>query len=278
MSYVLEPLTKESIQNVIGLNENGKKVIKYYIQVAVFSQPEVLPNQGRISIKIPKEHIEQWFVQALKVKHVGSGNSPIDIKKENMWGADVKSMQYPMDENGDLTKGETNETSIIQDFKGVGKDLDEAFKSGEFNKIKNGYVKALKKKLLESKKAYKVNDIYYFIILIGQKKFYLLVLKVNIDLLDGRRIKLHTKKKGKGKSLYLKKIIKDNYGSVKVYKSKKRMELRLIPINLYEDGYLIEFNIPAFNRKISIYELIQNRNKYNYYIKTKFKKIFNLNF
>ena len=60
---VLEILTKDELEELI--DEDAKKVIAYYIDRAVDLQPELRIGQADRPIQIPKEHIEQWFVQAL---------------------------------------------------------------------------------------------------------------------------------------------------------------------------------------------------------------------
>ena len=49
--------------------------------------------------EIPKEHIEQWFVQALNAQSVGAGSYPVDILMPNQYGADVKMLSCVIDAN-----------------------------------------------------------------------------------------------------------------------------------------------------------------------------------
>ena len=53
---------------------------------SLFAQPEVHKDKESLPIQIPKEHLEQWFVQALQIEAVGAGSYPIDILKKNEWG------------------------------------------------------------------------------------------------------------------------------------------------------------------------------------------------
>ncbi len=62
------------------------------MNTSLFAQPEVYTDKPSLPIQIPKEHLEQWFVQALQVESVGAGSYPIDILKPNEWGADVKML------------------------------------------------------------------------------------------------------------------------------------------------------------------------------------------
>ncbi len=57
-------------------------------------------------------------------------------------------------------------------------------------------------------------------------------------------------------------------GSAQIYKAKKRLELRLKPKNLFDDGFLI--TIPTREPfKEDIYRLVQDREEFEKYIKKK---------
>ena len=72
-------------------------------------------------------------------------------------------------------------------------------------------------------------------------------------------------------SVFLNGVIDERYGNSKIYKSKKRLELRLRPKNLLNDGFLITIptEIPS---KEDIYQLVQDREKFDKYIKNKLTK------
>ena len=69
-------------------------------------------------------------------------------------------------------------------------------------------------------------------------------------------------------SIFLKGIIDEKYGNAKIYKAKKRLELRLKPKKLFDDNFLIAIptEIPL---KEDIYHLVQDKEKYDAFIKTK---------
>lgn len=94
-SYVINPLTSEELLSF--LDEKSKNIIKYFIIKSLFSQPEPKVGQKQLPIQIPKDHIEQWFTQALDVKPVGAGSGPIDIYNEREhWGADIKMLNIKL--------------------------------------------------------------------------------------------------------------------------------------------------------------------------------------
>ena len=102
---------------------------------SLFAQPEVYKDKKNLPIQIPKEHLEQWFVQALQVEAVGAGSYPIDILKVNKWGADVKMLSCKVDKNDNLTSGDSGDTSLAQKFKGTGISLDDMFKQEQYQEI-----------------------------------------------------------------------------------------------------------------------------------------------
>tara|TARA_Y100000748_G_scaffold63965_1_gene51669 strand:+ start:1570 stop:1755 length:186 start_codon:yes stop_codon:yes gene_type:complete len=54
---IITPLTKKELENIF--NNNAQEVLRYFIFKAVLSQPELIPDQLKLPIQIPKEHIEQ---------------------------------------------------------------------------------------------------------------------------------------------------------------------------------------------------------------------------
>ena len=130
---ILRPLPKEELNNFFS--QYSLKVIQYFMNISLFAQPEVYKHKESLSIQIPKEHLEQWFVQALQVEAVGAGSYHIDILKPNKWGADVKMLSCKVDKNNNLTNGDSGETSLAQKFKGTGISLDDMFK----NRVEQDY-------------------------------------------------------------------------------------------------------------------------------------------
>ncbi len=111
---ILRPLPKEELNNFFS--EHSLKVFQYFMNTSLFAQPEVYKDKESLPIQIPKEHLEQWFVQALQVQAVGAGSYPIDILKPNEWGADVKMLSCGVDKNDMLNNRDSGETSLAQKF------------------------------------------------------------------------------------------------------------------------------------------------------------------
>ena len=235
MSYVIEPLSKSELLDFF--DDVSKDVIKYFMIKALFSQPESLPGQKNLPVQVPKEHIEQWFTQALDVKPVGSGSYPIDIYNEkNQWGADIKMLSVHVDNNGNITGAESGEASLGQNFRDAGIDLDQLFDSKSFEIIKDRWVNLYKEKFDSVKSTYDVKYFYYFFILRTENNFYLVGAKINLDQIDTVKVNRNTKS-----SVYLSNFIADDLGNTKIYKAKKRLELRLRPKNWVDKGLAIKF-------------------------------------
>ena len=91
MNLVLTPLTIIELKTFF--DDDALAVITYFLKKSIVSQPEKLPKQDDLPIHIPKEHIEQWVVQALGATPIGAGSYPVDVITSD-WGADVKMLFF----------------------------------------------------------------------------------------------------------------------------------------------------------------------------------------
>jgi len=267
---ILRPLPKEELNNFFS--EHSLKVIQYFMNTSLFAQPEVYKDKESLPIQIPKEHLEQWFVQALQVEAVGAGSYPIDILKPHEWGADVKMLSCKVDKNDKLTNGDSGETSLAQKFKGTGISLDDMFKQEQYQAIIDGWISIWRDKLLNVRVDKNIERVYYFFFLRGSKKeSYICAFEVDIDNINTDIITQRDKNSDIKKSVFLNGVIDEKYGNAKIYKSKKRLELRLRPKSLLEDDFLI--TIPTETpSKEDIYELVQDKEKFDEYMQNKLTK------
>jgi len=267
---ILRPLPKEELNNFFS--EHSLKVIQYFMNTSLFAQPEVYQNRNSLPIQIPKEHLEQWFVQALQVEAVGAGSYPIDILKPNTWGADVKMLSCKVDKSDTLTNGDSGETSLAQKFISTGVSLDDMFKQKQYFKIIDGWIDIWKNKLQKVKVDKNIERVYFFFFLRGNKKeSYICAFEVDIDNISTDIITQRDEDNQIKQSIFLDGIIDKKYGNAKIYKSKKRLELRLKPKKLLDDGFLI--TIPTeIPMKEDIYQLVQDREKFEYYVIDKVSK------
>ena len=267
---ILRPLSKEELNNFFS--EHSLKVIQYFMNTSLFAQPEVYETKESLPIQIPKEHLEQWFVQALQVEAVGVGSYPIDILKPNEWGADVKMLSCKVDKNDNLSKGDSGETSLAQKFVGTGISLDDMFKQEKYQEIINGWTAIWKEKLVNVKNEKNIEKVYYFFFLRGSsKESYICAFEVDIERIHTNTITQRDENKDIKQSVFLNGVIDAKYGNSKIYKAKKRLELRLKPKNLLDDGFLVTIPTQTPNKE-DIYQLVQDKDKFDEYMRVKLSK------
>ncbi|MCX7550883.1 hypothetical protein [Xanthomarina sp. F2636L] len=259
---VLTALNTEELKEIF--DEKAMKVMRFSLAKSMLGQPEPILGQQALPYQIAKEHIEQWMVQALGVESVGSGSYPIDIyNKEEKWGADVKMLSCKIDYNGALLSADSGETSLAQNFKGSGNNLDQQFKEKKYLEAVKKWLEIVEVKLKSVEKDYPINDIYYFFFLRAGMTFYLAGLKVNPEelknvIIDEQRIS--------GTSIYTKNYIDSTIGNVKLYKSKKRLELRLRPDALLKNNMLLEVMHLDSLENINLRELVDDEEKAKKYL------------
>ncbi|MEG2847870.1 MAG: hypothetical protein RR904_03730 [Bacilli bacterium] len=240
---VLKPMIKENLEKIF--DKKAIEILEFQLEKSIIAQPEVKRYQDNQRLQITKEYLEQWCVQAIDAEPVGAGSYPVDIIGKTgdlKWGTDIKSLACKINKNGELSDSESGETSLAQKFTGTGTDLDTLFKNKQYDKIKDGWLEIVKRK----------NEIYYFFFLRGDQKFYLCGIEVNIDNLSNVKINLENTTND---SLFLENYIEKKYGSTKIYKAKKRLELRLRPKNWVEDGLCIELDIPKSLGTVNLREV-----------------------
>ena len=97
-----------------------------------------------------------------------------------------------------------------------------------------------------------INSIYYFIILRAGSDFHLCGLKV--DLTELKKTKVN-KVRSTDDSIWIKNFIDDDFGHVKIYKAKKRFELRLKPKKWVDSKSVITFSTDFEQSTVNILEL-----------------------
>ena len=235
MSNVITPMSLDKLK--CFFDKEAIDTIKYFISKSVFAQPELMVGQLTNPIQVPKEHIEQWVVQALNVTPVGAGSFPVDVISSDGWGADVKMLSCKVKDDK-LATGESGETSLCGKFTGICSDLDTLFLDEDYNKIVKGFKNIYSKKITSVMKEKNLSHIYYFIVLRAGLKFYLCGMDVNVANIEKVKYLRNT-----NQNVWTKNFMEERYGSIRVYKSKKRMELRLRPKQWYQENLLYEFSL-----------------------------------
>lgn len=247
----LTPLSKMELENFF--NPFALKIIDDLLLTAVYFQPPEVDGNQELPIYIPKEHLEQFVVQSLGVDPCGAGSYPVDvIDPIKRYGADVKMLSCKIDHQGNLKKTVSGETSLAQKFEEP--NLDRYFNEKNYEKIKDLWIEILEEKYLKITKK-NINEIYYFFILRGGKSFFLTGCRLNLKLIS--QISL---KSGTAKSVFLTGVIEEKFGNAKIYKAKKRLELRLTP-SAWQADHSILFKEKIFINKIKLHSLDQNEYK-----------------
>lgn len=272
-TYVINPLSSKELSGF--LDSKSKNIIKYFIVKSLFSQPESKTGQSQLPIQVPKEHVEQWFVQAFDVKPVGAGSYPIDIYNEREgWGADIKMLNIKLNSSGSVTNGDSGEASLGQKFEGPGVDLDKLFKAKKFEIIKDGWIDLYKNKYDSLKSRYSVNKIYYFFILRpGTQKsgadFYFS--GAVLDLTKLKYVSVNKSRTTKN-SVFLDNFISSEFGNTKIYKAKKRLELRLKPKKWLDSNNLIKITTSFVSQPVNLRDVSVDSD----YLKKEIEKINNI--
>lgn len=256
---ILEELKKEDLEKIF--DHNSKTIIDFLLKRTLISYPEFLEGQNQKSVYLEKKQCEQWIVQSLGLIPVGEGSYPIDGIDENKVGYDVSTVNWGITNTG-KNKKETGEKSLSQKFSDSNfgnedETLDELYKKGKFQVILNNWKEILKNKWNNTIKEKSLKKIILITLVKHsvENKMYILGLKINPDEIDDCTIKLPSVKKKENKiskepkSVFVTNFIDDELGSIKIYKSKKRIELRIRPEKWLKNNSYIEFNY-NFNNKV----------------------------
>ena len=172
------------------------------------------------STKTKNLNLEDGFMEFITAKsingtRVGEGNCPIDVVKNNK-GIDILCVC--------LNKNKTNEKSIMQNFSSCGNKLDNLFEKGKYQEALCMFVKEYHKKMLNAIKTQGIEKLYYCAFISTNKNIYMSVFKINLDCILNIVYESITTTK---KSIKFKGFIDNKYGITTLFKSKKRLEIRL---------------------------------------------------
>lgn len=164
--------------------------------------------------------LDDGFMEYITAKcingiRVGEGHCPIDVTKDNK-GIDILCVCL----NGTMT----NEKSIMQNFSNCGNNLDNLFENGKYQEALSLFIKEYHIKLLNAKETKNINKLYYCAFISTHINVYISVFKINLECISNIKYENITKQK---KSIKFKGFIHDKYGFTTLFKSKKRLEIRL---------------------------------------------------
>jgi hypothetical protein len=268
---VLRFLTIEESKKLF-FNEQSSIIINYLLKKVLFSQPEIPLGDKPKNIQITKEFLETWIAQAFDLTPKGAGNYPIDVySSEKKFGFDVKFVSSTVDSNNNFSDSDSNETSIAQNFANEGKNLDTLFDNLKFDEIMNLWKDLLIRKNTKAKSELHLNKIYYAIFIRGGSTISLAIAELHVENITYLKVNKYTKK-----SVFVDNFIDNNFGNVKIYRSKKRMELRVKPLHLYNDKILHKWDFSKIYepRNLQLSTVIHDKKSFYKYIESEFKKLF----
>ena len=165
-------------------------------------------------------NLEDGFMEFITAKcvngvRVGEGHCPIDVVKGDK-GIDVLCVC--------LGSTQTNEKSIMQNFSKCGNNLDKLFDTCKYQEALSLFTKEYYKKLFNAKKTKNIRKLYYLAFISTNVNVYISVFKINLECILNIKYENITKQK---KSIKFKGFIDDKFGITTLFKSKKRLEIRL---------------------------------------------------
>lgn len=165
-----------------------------------------------------EDEFSEWFVEKTTAgKQIGKGHIAMNVQTGANDGIDVFCII--------MNKSGSNEKSLIQNFKKTGVNLDSLFKEKKFEEATSMFMKNYEEKLREvAAERNHMRNLYYLGFVSTPKNVYLVNFKINVD-----NIKNVSVKSGGDVNIILNNFISSKYGKVNLYKSKKRVELRLAP-------------------------------------------------
>lgn len=268
---VLEEVKIDELNKIF--DESSKKVLNYLLQRTVITYPEFLPNQKDTALYLEKKQCEQWIVQSLGLRPVGEGSYPID-GVDDINGYDVSSLALGQTATGKM-QSQTGEKSLGQKFDDDnfgqdGENLDSLFNSGDYETIIEAWQKILKKKWGQTIRDQNLENLYLINLVLYKpdNRLMIFLLKINHEKLDGI-----SKERISEKSVWIKNFIDPKIGNAKIYKSKKRLELRLKPKEFIKNKSFLNFKIENKVNTRNLREIFVNKNKKNKYILKETKKI-----
>jgi len=171
---------------------------------------------------IEDEFSEYYTAEATNGIEIGGGSCGMDVKTGSSEGIDTMCVI--------MNKSHSNEKSLIQNFSSSGDNLDNLFKEKKDDEALKLFVDEYYKKLENVKKDKNLTDLFIIAFISTDKDVYIVCFKINLHNI--KHVKsggFVNKQKDLCVNIIVSNFINSTYGNVKLYKSKKRMELRLLP-------------------------------------------------
>ena len=123
-----------------------------------------------------------------------------------------------------MNKGTSNEKSLMQNFSSAGKNLDTLFTEKKDVEALSLFTEEYISKIKKTKLNNNLNNLYILSFISTKKNIYIVCFKLYIDRINNVKTKGFTEKI---KNIKTDHFIDSKLGDIRLYKSKKRLELRL---------------------------------------------------
>jgi hypothetical protein len=227
---ISDTIIEENLEEVLTLcplpESVNKDILTEEINKYMKPREEYYKHKNR-SPYVEDEFSEYFTAMASGGCEIGGGNCGMDVKTKNDEGIDAMCVI--------MNNNISNEKSIIQKFISSGSDLDILFKEKKDDEAVRLFMNDYKKKLEIVKENKDLKDLYILAFISTKTDIYIACFKINIEKI--RFVKSGGFIKGKNVSILLNNFIDSTIGNVKLYKSKKRVELRLKK-NLLQQDYV----------------------------------------
>jgi hypothetical protein len=183
-----------------------------------------------------EDEFSEWFTEkATGGRQIGKGHTAMDVETSAKDGIDAFCVIMKADGSG------SNEKSLIQKFIKSGADLDTLFRDHKYIDIVGMTMKNYFDKVQDVRHRFSLRDLYYLGFISTTTNVFLVNFKINAEFIANVGLKYVT---DSGTSIFLRNFIAERYGNVKLYKSKKRVELRLKPSILEHAVSVFELPTP----------------------------------
>ncbi len=182
------------------------------------------------AIFVEDEFSEYFTAKATNGKMIGSGHCAMDVKTSVNEGIDDMCVI--------MNKNQSNEKSVVQNFKTAGANLDVLFKEKKDKEAVKLFMDEYSKKLKDVKQEKNLTDLYILAFVSTFKEVYLVCFKINMENIPNVSSVGFIGAES-CVNVTISDFINPAYGNVKLYKSKKRVELRLLPAVL-QSSYAVK--------------------------------------
>jgi hypothetical protein len=189
-----------------------------YIKRYIEPRKEYYNDTNTKNLELESGFSEWWISKTSNGTKIANGNTPMDVITKKKIAIDTMCLC--------LNNNFTNEKSIMQNFNSSGNNLDLYFHNKNDKDAITMFVNDYKLKLTNFCNEYNISNknLYYCIFISTNTNIYISFFKINIFNTKYITSMGFTKSL---KSININNFIDINYGNVKLYKSKKRLELRI---------------------------------------------------